>query len=402
MKVLLLIFLVSIAQAQYLEDVRITQINPTSNLGSGETYTSSWVKVRKDPALKVWCKADTSGTLYLEFSDTGTEAAGVTKSTLPSSLSVTMDANVPELVPLNKISGDFFRIQVVNGSTAQTSFGCKAYRTPTNAILTSLSNGTIQQDAPAVVTRTIGYYEAVEENKFKGVKYVGKFAENPDVDGAEDIWTLGGDYTGFPSGAAETLEVFSSSAADTSAGTGARIVRVFYLDENKNCFDSNEDFLYEDVTLNGVTGVTTTATATRVWRAKVISSGSGNKNAGNITVRHSSTTANVFAQVTAGTGQTAQSAFTVCSGYTAYLETISASMLDNTTNDVKLAIIEKLENGTEIINRPFEISTEFSKPPRRFLGVSYAEKTDLKFRALEVRNPNGDVNMSYRLRLVKN
>jgi len=138
-----------------------------------------------------------------------------------------------------------------------------------------------------------------------------KIGRNIDIDTAsvpEDIWGGGGLYTGFPtSGSAETVDVFSSSANDTSAGTGARTIRMFGLDA-----DYNEQF--EDITLNGTTAVTSTKTWWRLNHASVTSVGSGATNAGEITIRHTTTTANVFAVMPAQKGQTSILAYTIPNG----------------------------------------------------------------------------------------
>lgn len=76
------------------------------------------------------------------------------------------------------------------------------------------------------------------------------------------------------------LEVLSSSAADTSAGTGARSVRLTLL---------NSSFLEVtvDVTLNGTTPVAVSGGTIyrRVNKIQLLSWGSGATNAGNLTVR---------------------------------------------------------------------------------------------------------------------
>lgn len=64
------------------------------------------------------------------------------------------------------------------------------------------------------------YLIDVALEKIPGVSFVHRFGHNPDIDivsGFEAVWNGGGDYTGFNATAAETIEVFSSDAAD--AGT---------------------------------------------------------------------------------------------------------------------------------------------------------------------------------------
>lgn len=73
------------------------------------------------------------------------------------------------------------------------------------------------------------------------------------------------------------LDITSSSAADDGApaGTGAQIIRILGLDASYNR-------IYEDVTLNGTTIVTTTKKFLRVISAYVKAAGTGLVNAGDI------------------------------------------------------------------------------------------------------------------------
>lgn len=144
------------------------------------------------------------------------------------------------------------------------------------------------------------------------VNAITKFGRNPDVDasggGPEDVWEGGGLYTGFPAGVvntvAETCTVVSSSANDAAAGTGMRTCRLSGL-------GATGAEQLEDVTLNGTNAVTTTNRWYRVNRVVGLTGGSGMTNAGAITVRHSSTTANIFAVVPAGFGQSQIACYTV-------------------------------------------------------------------------------------------
>jgi hypothetical protein len=90
----------------------------------------------------------------------------------------------------------------------------------------------------------------------------------------EDVWPIGGFYPFLSAGI--QMRVVSSSADDTAAGTGARTVRLVYL-------DSNYDTQYEDITMNGTTPVNTVATnILRIQDMHVRSLGSGTGNAGDI------------------------------------------------------------------------------------------------------------------------
>lgn len=73
------------------------------------------------------------------------------------------------------------------------------------------------------------------------------------------------------------LDVTSSSAADDGApvGTGAQVIRILGLDASYNR-------IYEDVTLNGTTIVTTAKKFLRVFAAYVKAAGTGIVNAGDI------------------------------------------------------------------------------------------------------------------------
>lgn len=111
-----------------------------------------------------------------------------------------------------------------------------------------------------------------------GYRSVGNVGINPAVGKTpEDAWDVGGRFV-FPTGA-ETWEILSDVANDSSAGTGARTVIISGL-------DTSYIEQTEIVSLNGTTPVTTTRTDWfRISSVVVISSGSNQANVGTITLR---------------------------------------------------------------------------------------------------------------------
>lgn len=244
----------------------------------------------------------------------------------------------------------------------------------------------------------------IEEGLFgPDVKYVTISSRNTDVDAAEDIVAEGGDYAGFAA-SAETFEVYTDSANDTLAGTGAQKVRLYYLDSDKNCFDSAGDWLTQDVDMNGGgagSGAISATAGTRLWKAEVIQSGSGETNAGTITIRHSTTTSNIFGIIRPSTSKTQGSNFTICEGYTGYLERLELSLLDNTANNAEIVTKTQTEEGTSKDGCTHGVSTQFVHSDDSLYGFVIPEKNDFWVRVKAIQNANGNIAAEYRIRLVK-
>lgn len=151
----------------------------------------------------------------------------------------------------------------------------------------------------------------VARGKIAGHALVRVVGINPDVDvGEEDVVAFGGDQPWYTS--AQSLEAVSSSTDDTnSAGTGARSIRVTGL-------NGSHAAITEDVNLSGTTAVALSNTYIGDVRAKLLTSGTGLVNAGDVTIRIASAGATV-AQMPTGYGQTLAAVYTVPAGKTAYV-----------------------------------------------------------------------------------
>lgn len=129
----------------------------------------------------------------------------------------------------------------------------------------------------------------------------------------QDIWGVPvatHDLYPFPN-SASTLDVVSSSAQDSSGGTGASTVRIIGL-------DASYAEVSETVQLNGVTPVTTAGEFLRVNRVYCVTPGATSTtdlNAGSISIS-STATSDVLAMIYAAHGQTQQMIYTVPGGST--------------------------------------------------------------------------------------
>lgn len=128
----------------------------------------------------------------------------------------------------------------------------------------------------------------------------------------------------------ETIEVISSSASDdgSPAGTGARTVKVTYIDTNWAIQQT------ADITLNGLTAVTVMAGGMLLplW-FEVTAVGSGLVAAGTITLRTNAPV--TLSQITAGRNKSLDAIFLVPEGYSAYVPFWSAGAIAN-SQDVRL------------------------------------------------------------------
>lgn len=127
----------------------------------------------------------------------------------------------------------------------------------------------------------------------------------------EDLWLVGGVYTGFPM-TAETVTVVSGSASDTLAGTGARTVTLEGL-------DGNYVEIIETVEMNGTSNAVTTNSFLRINKIYVSTAGSNRTNVGTIIVAQSITTTNIFGTIQAGNSRAFYMAYTTPANKTAIL-----------------------------------------------------------------------------------
>jgi hypothetical protein len=224
---------------------------------------------------------------------------------------------------------------------------------------------------------------------YVGHRRMAIFGNNPDVDTGttpEDIWTGGGAYPWMP--AATSLEVLSSSVADTAVGTGARTVRIDGLKA-----DYTE--LSQTITLLGTLPVVIPVQLFRINSATVLSAGTGKTNAGDITFRDlgGGTTRAI---VPALYGITRQSAFTVPLGYVMQIVGQVFS-LNRLAAAAHATIANYIQTPTGVYRMPFEIGISDALPYLHdgLPGPVLPEKTDFVYRCNQVGANNTDITAGF-------
>ncbi|MCP3680462.1 MAG: hypothetical protein GY782_09535 [Gammaproteobacteria bacterium] len=237
---------------------------------------------------------------------------------------------------------------------------------------------------------------AIAAGLLSGVSIVNKFGRNPDIDSGstpEDVWGGGGVYN-FLS-AAETITAVSDSALDTSAGTGARTIEVQGL-------DSNYELQTEEVILNGTTPAALVNQYLRIFRSKVLTAGTGEVNAGTITIAGTTQTQAV---ISAGQGQTLMAIYTVPAGKTAYLKKIYSSLLrfeSTQETAVKFLLQVRPYGGAWNVKHSWGCKTDGDGSYNRdWLGaLIIGEKSDIRVRVEYSSSNNADVSSGFDLLLV--
>jgi hypothetical protein len=162
---------------------------------------------------------------------------------------------------------------------------------------------------------------------------------------------------------AAVLGVVSSSTADVSpGGTGARLIYVVGL-------DANYEEIGELIALNGQTPVASTAEFLRVNRAYCLTAGSGEKNAGNITITISGDT---VALIEASFGQTQQVVYTVPLNYMLVLTQWHASI--GTGRQVTAHIDTRDFSTAPVWRTRDEIVAVANDVEREFSGTVYIDE----------------------------
>lgn len=228
----------------------------------------------------------------------------------------------------------------------------------------------------------IDFFLAVAKGDFTGYSNVSKFGYNAAVTSIayESIWEGSNAYPWQT--VADQLEVLSSSANDTSAGTGARTVELEGLDSSWN-------LLTETLTMNGTTAVTTTASFLRIFRARVVTAGTSLRNEGDITIRDqdtSTTRALITNGPTSSFGQSLMAVYTIPAGKTGYVININFSSAKDLEQEYRL-----MARDNTVANAAWNVKEfvtgrgGFSDFIKRGIN-KYTEKTDLDLQVISSAN----------------
>lgn len=289
-----------------------TANSSTSNIANGASFAGIYENVEIGSGLVLTLKADQDLTVTVEYSPDGVN----TDSTLTSYYKT---AQIEAPITYVNARG-YVKVTVANNSgSATTSLRLDVSIVPRSVKLDIPSNGTMSQDYPSGAVRPTSFDDEVALGRRQGVSLWNKFGYNSDVDtvSPEVVASFGGAFARMTS--ADTLDIVSSDANDTSGGTGVNSVVVYGV-------DANRDEIIEVVTMNGTTTVTTAGTFLGVNRVAVFLSGTGETNAGTITVT-ATTAGSTQAEIPVGDGVTQQLIFHIPQNHTFLLKNLSFSVL---------------------------------------------------------------------------
>ncbi len=240
------------------------------------------------------------------------------------------------------------------------------------------------------------FYAEVAKGNIPGHALKTIFGRNPAVQMAaeEDLWTPGGKLVFLT--AADTLDLVSTSAADTAAGAGARSVTIEGL-------DTNLDPLFETIPLNGTTPVTTVNSFRRTLNAFVKTVGTyGVANTGAITITDT-TGSSTQALIDAGQGVTQMSHYTIANAKRGFIINIFPSV---ETSKIATFITNRRDDADDVVapftglRRGFTVGgAEGALPDLIVKPIELFGKTDFWFSATVTAN-NTQVHIFYQLLLV--
>lgn len=245
-------------------------------------------------------------------------------------------------------------------------------------------------DFSKIESQDFPFLSGVSIGRIPYADYIIKFGKNDSVGTAafEDVWEAGGVETLLT--AAETMDIVSTSAEDSADGDGTRTVMVKGL-------NNNYEFVNEEVTLDGLTPVTTTVEFLRVFRVFGNNVGSNGANLGTITVT-ASVTGSEHAELEIGENQTQKTQFTIPAGYYGLWLDFHASALKNDQYSLEFRL-KTLGMGERTILAldGFESLAQVDFPIPRLLPP----KSDFKARAINTASGQVSLTVFYTLLFVK-
>lgn len=355
----------------------------TSALNASDTFTGTGKDVSMFSSVAVAVKTDQNGTLYIEFSPDN--------SNWDSSLSFSVAAGTNEVHRLT-ITRRYFRARFTNTSVSNQTYFRLQSLLGNQVQLTSALNSVIQRDADTLPVRPLDFNLMVAEGLYQNTANTIKDGINFDIDTGstpEDITNEGGTYAGFVSAAA--------AAEIVVAGADTGTVYYSYM-----ATDTDTDYTFAS---KEVTGAGTYSLGHNIWRcnfAYFINTGTPTAlNAGDITVRHTATPANVFCVIPAGYSQSFCSAYTVPYGSSVYIDRFSGNMRGSTSGSLDGVFYYKPYGESPRYRFPFELQYGTLYFDDVDYLIKIPERVDFIPRILTSSANNLSAKFSFRLLKVK-
>lgn len=341
----------------------------TTPLTGAATFTGTSEEVTNYSQLTVLYETDVEGTISMELSTDGTNWDRKKVVTNASS-------GVHTLVIVSK----YFRIVFTNGVDAQSYFRLQTiYHVSKGKHLTSTTNQTISENDDVELIRSVSNPMLdLSRGLHTGLEYVRGFALNDSIGTTEEIISpQGGTYI-FPT-IARTLRIAAGGDAnDTAAGTGAREITLYGLDENW------EEAIESLITAGASASNYSTITFIRLNSATVSQVGTyGGANTDDITIE-SNTDAYTLAVIQDDLGRSVTGIYSTPVGSTTYLNRVSAFVDSNKTCTIQFW---KRENADDI-SAPFSPKVLLVKFPALTGEGTY------RLTAFESAGPKSDIYLT--------
>lgn len=366
------------------------------------TFAASIVSAETFTGTVIWNVEYTDGIDVLSFPINISVVPG-TLFMLPFEVPLTVRIGAHVVVTLKKKDGTFLKVRPSTtmptkpwySITTRPFTDSNIYHSGNLSIIDNLTStsttdalsayqGNLLNEEIMAIYKKPPFNEAVSLGLIPGYTRVGALGNNPDVDTGtipEDVWSAGGVYP-WPTSAV-SLEVLSSSANDTSAGTGARTITIAGL-------DINYAPVVQVVTLNGTSVVSIPTSLFRLNSSSVASVGTGGTNAGDITIRRSGGGI-TQALIPAGISGTRQAVYTVPAGFSLIITQILFDIQSPTGSIARAADMVTYFRGTSgVARKPLLLSTTNGSPYNHESDppIFAAEKTDVSLVVISVSDNN--------------
>ena len=293
----------------------VSTLNSTTTLlNAAATFTGAWEDVSGYESVSIAVATDQDGTFTIQFSPDGTNADGtLTRYYRTASI------NPPQAFAVTR---KFMRVTFTNTSASNQTYLRLQTIIGGAGLLNIPIDSTMSQNFAAISVRPTDYHHEVALGLRQGRQHWDIWGNNTDIDiGTEIVRTLGGTTVSNIT-VATTFTFVSSSAADTSAGTGAQSLVVYYIDSLRKA-------QIGVVTLNGTTPVVSAFSGLGINRISIYLAGTGQANAGTITCTET-TSAAAVAEIRTGEGTNQTTVYYIQASATALVNGVEINLIKPT------------------------------------------------------------------------